>query len=58
MPDLPGLIVGGGSLVILVLLFIYCEDFSNGNVERMEPPAPKPENESSRGLLPSAQPAE
>lgn len=56
MPDLPGLIVGGGSMALLVLLFIYCEDFSNGNVERMEPP--KPENESGWGLLPPAQPAE
>ena len=61
MPDLPGLIVGGGSLIVLVLMFVYCEDFGNGNIERMDPPVPRPKkdkNESLSAFLAEIQPAE
>lgn len=55
MPDLPGLIVGGASVICLILAFVYCEDLGNGNVERMKPPAPPepggPKNESSGTIL-------
>lgn len=61
MPDLPGLIVGGASVIFLILAFIYSEDLGNGNVEHMEPPkpaAPKPKNESAGTVLVPFTPAE
>jgi len=32
MPDLPGLLIGGLSILILVVVFIKADDLSDGNV--------------------------
>ncbi len=56
MPDLPGLIVGGGSLIVLVLMFIHCDDFSDGNIEHMDPRPRSRKTNCSRPFWPRSTP--